>query len=325
MNKELLNYIRTLSMRDKKTLTQKALKATEEVGELARAVLPYEGAYATNHRFTQPEDILEECVDTMLCVLAIAYNLKFTDDQIEETIVKKAEKWAKLQANEDKAEFPLPFEIHITLAPGNLRNSIESFKIDCADAKVKPILLDLHNKTGEVILSDVMTSSKHFGDNRSVYYEAVRIQNHFVRAGYEIIRVKIETVPWHPAAPQSKEDIMPKGCYFESHIAVRLNEKIMLAFRARMKRFDIHLSKNALKVHEDESQTLMVTYRSYDKNRSQFENIVAQIHEELSFKYDYVPAEQTKVGKPITEFSIYDTKISYDYIWIPEANARKET
>lgn len=55
-------------------------------------------------------------------------------------------------------------------------------------------------------LKDVMTSSKHFGDNRSAYEEANRIANKLTSFGYKVVRKKIETVPWHPAAP-----VIPTG------------------------------------------------------------------------------------------------------------------
>jgi hypothetical protein len=51
INPDLIEFIKTLSLNDKKTLTQKALKTSEEVGELAKAVLPFEGAAGTLHRF----------------------------------------------------------------------------------------------------------------------------------------------------------------------------------------------------------------------------------------------------------------------------------
>jgi hypothetical protein len=39
--------------------------------------------------------------------------------------------------------------------------------------EVKPIVLDLEMKEGSI--KDIMTSSKHFGDNRSAYDESLRI------------------------------------------------------------------------------------------------------------------------------------------------------
>jgi hypothetical protein len=47
-----------------------------------------------------------------------------------------------------------------------------------------------------------MTSSKHFGDNRSAYDESLRIVNELKDYGYKVVRSKIESVPWHPAAPR---------------------------------------------------------------------------------------------------------------------------
>lgn len=316
MNKEFLDYVRTLSIRDKKTLSQKALKTAEEVGELARVVLPYDSAYATNHRFANPIDILEECIDTTLCSLSIAYQLGFSDDEIDEMFLEKSKKWARLQANEDKAQFPLPYEIHVTVKASPWL-TFEFFDKACKEIGVKPIILDLQRES-TVVLTDVMTSSKHFGDNKSAYLEAQRISHELQRDGWEIARIKIETVPWHPAAPQEKGDQMPQDCYFESHIAVRLSNKIRSAFEHRMAALhvDVHLSKNPLKVHADGSETVLLTYRQYVGTRGAFERVVERIHEQLNFQYDYVPHEETRVGKPITEFSIYDTKVSHDATWI---------
>ena len=44
MNKELLKLIKELSLKDKKSLSQKALKTSEETGELARVILPFDNA-----------------------------------------------------------------------------------------------------------------------------------------------------------------------------------------------------------------------------------------------------------------------------------------
>ncbi len=46
-----MKYIQLLTETDQKSLSQKALKACEEVGELAKVFLPFENAHACNHRF----------------------------------------------------------------------------------------------------------------------------------------------------------------------------------------------------------------------------------------------------------------------------------
>lgn len=45
MNKQFFDYLRHLSKQDRKTLSQKALKLFEEGGELARVILPFDGAF----------------------------------------------------------------------------------------------------------------------------------------------------------------------------------------------------------------------------------------------------------------------------------------
>lgn len=115
MDKDLLKYIRTLSENDTKTLTQKALKTSEEVGELAKVVLPYENAAGTLHRFVNRRQILDSAADIILCALSIAHELDYTDQEINDMIHAKATKWSGLQAKEKKVKYPLPYEIHVTI------------------------------------------------------------------------------------------------------------------------------------------------------------------------------------------------------------------
>ncbi len=146
------DFIKTLSIKDKKTLSQKGLKLVEEVGELARVILPYDSAHGTNHRFIDRDAILEEVVDVYLTNISIAHSLGFTDEDFNEMLIKKSEKWSQLQSGEEKAEFPLPFEIHVTvevdlpIENGEVVNNwyvtIEEFKEDCNEIGVKPIVID---------------------------------------------------------------------------------------------------------------------------------------------------------------------------------------
>ena len=214
-------------MKDKKTLSQKGLKLAEEVGELAKAILPYDSAHGTNHRFIDREKILEEVVDVYLTNISIAHSLGFSDEEFNDMLIKKSEKWNELQSREEKAEFPLPFEIHITVEVSGdnfdleyMDGSLDYFKQCCGIIGVKPVVIDLEIN-GESPMKDIMTSSKHFGDNRSAYEESERISDELGKMGYKVVRKKIETVPWHPGAPviSTGKDI-PNGCYFESHIGV---------------------------------------------------------------------------------------------------------
>ncbi len=338
-------YIKELSKKDKKTLSQKALKLVEEVGELARVVLPYDSAHGTNHRFIDREALLEEVVDVHLTNISIAHSLGFTEDELNEMMVRKAEKWGYLQAKEEQATFPLPFEIHVTvdvdleIGEGDVLNSwsgsISRFKEDCVEIGVKPIVIDLEINDGS-ILKDVMTSSKHFGDNRSAYEESERIVSELKDKGYKVVRNKIETVPWHPAAPQNKDkdhplfhgEPIPNGCYFESHIGIiispeekeDLNELVdflnesICEFSGTAK-----LSRNFFKRSESGKFVNMLTYRSNMVTCKEFESEVRSIEKIISGKNDWSLLSNFKkfdYEKVEIEYAVYDTNVTHDAKWI---------
>jgi NTP pyrophosphatase (non-canonical NTP hydrolase) len=318
-------YIKNLSIKDKKTLSQKGLKLVEEVGELARVILPYDSAHGTNHRFIDREAILEEVIDVYLTNISIAHSLGFTDEEFDEMLVRKSQKWSQLQANEEKAEFPLPFEIHVTVDLDNSYThkyindeNLDGFKDDCRNIGVKPIVIDLEINDGSVI-KDVMTSSKHFGDNRTAYEESKRIVNDLESKGYKVVRNKIESVPWHPSAPvMSTGKEIPNGCYFESHIGVtiypgqkgELNDfvkslKSLIDLSGTAK-----LSQNFFKKSKDGSKFVnMLTYRSNMCGSPKFKLEVEGIKHLLQEEgFDFEKVE--------VEYAVYDTNVTHDAKWI---------
>ncbi len=321
MNSYLNDFIKDLSIKDKKTLSQKGLKLVEEVGELARVILPYDSAHGTNHRFSDREQILEEIVDVYLTNISIAHSLGFSEDEMNEMLNKKSMKWAELQLKEESAKFPLPFEMHITVNSETISN--DKFKEDCAEIGVKPIVIDLETKSGSII--DVMTSSKHFGDNRSAYEESIRISHELESKGYKVVRRKIETVPWHPAAPRfATGESIPNGCYFESHIGVIIapDEKERLqefvdglnsgCTEAGVIRLSgtCKLSQNFFKKSKDGSKFVnMLTYRDNMTCKDNFVHDVDGIKwslEKCGFNFEKVEVE----------YALYDTNITHDAKWI---------
>lgn len=302
---DITDFIRTLSEEDTKTLSQKALKVCEEAGELAKVILPFDNASGTIHRFVDRNNILEEVVDTYLSSISVAYSLGFTDEEINDMILEKSKKWARLQLRESKVDDNIPYEIHVTAEYADR----EAFIHHCNTLDVKPIILALQNE--ELYIYDVMTSSVHFGNNRSAYEEMQRISYGLNDAGYDIIREKIETVPWHPAAPREDDNTtMPKDCYFETHIGVVLpSEKEGERLSKIAKSLSCHMSKNAFKIYENGSFTQMLTYRNYNCSMEAFES-------EANIIYDIIDSNGFEVEKRITEFSIYDTKVSHDTKWL---------
>lgn len=314
MNKDLLDYIQTLSLRDKKSLAEKALKVSEEQGELAKAVLPYVSAYATNHRFVDKYKILEEVADTILASISITYDLGFTHEDIEGMLEEKSKYWQELQDKEDAAQFPLPYEIHLTVElpdkKEEIEQYIEEFKIACAKAGVKPIMLDLQNNDISV-MKDLMTSSKHYGDNSSVYKEVQRIKYVLSGDGFIAVRQKIESVPWHPGSPRKLGDKMPKGCYFESHLAIEMDgsQRKENQLRNLISYKGGHLSKNIFKKITEGKYIQMVTFREYDTYKNAFE-------ENIKNTISQFKSNGFEIPKHEVEFCIYDTKNNHDYLWL---------
>lgn len=312
MDKKTLDYIKTLTKTDKKNLSQKALKTAEEVGELAKVVLPYENAYATTHRFVDRTRILEECADTFLCVMSVAYDLGFSDEEFETMVNHKMKSWADLQAREGRIKYPVPYEIHVTvdMNASLAKKTLEDFKQDCKSLDVKPILLDLHLRDGAV-MKDMMTSSTFMGNNREALDEMKRITYGLQQRGYKVVREKIETIPWHPAAPSYKHEnpVMPKNCYFESHLAVLCTAEREDQLQKIADAHYAHKSKNAFKKYDDGTYTVMVTLRTYEGAFEPFKEKVEKLRKTLElFEFD--------VDKEIIEFSIYDSKVSHDAAWL---------
>ncbi len=321
----LNEYIKALSIRDKKTLSQKALKTCEEVGELAKAILPFDSAPGTNHRFIDRDKILEEISDVYLTNISIAYSLDFTDEEIYDMIQKKAMKWQEIQSKEEKASFPLPFEIHITVDLNDVENKksfVDTFKDSCKSICIKPIVIEFQLDSGT--LEDVMTSSKHFGDNRSAYEESERISNQLKEMGYKVIRKKIETVPWHSAAPIIDGVLpIPNNCYFESHIGVTITpeqkENLQNFVNFLNDSFEdsecggvAKLSQNFFKKSQDGSKFVnMITYRNNLCGYETFKEEVELI--KLSLMSNEFEFEKVEI-----EYAIYDSNIHHDDIWISE-------
>lgn len=192
-----------------------------------------------------------------------------------------------------------PFELHITVSA---KSDIEQFKHDCAALGVKPILIDAQRKDGASML-DLMTSSVVHGSYQHALNTSFLLAADFAWMGYEVLRRKLETVPWHPAADNPTGDQ-----YFECHLAV----KSLLRDRRRLerivKRHGGHLSRNAFKSLPDDQCITMVTIRSQD-SRESFDHLVRDMKWVLEM-YAF------EVEKTITEFAIFDDKISHDAAWI---------
>lgn len=318
--KDLNDYIKKLSFEDKKSLIEKALKLSNETGDLAKVTMQYNSVKDYTQEFSDRYKILEETIDVILTAISIPLSLGFTDQEIEDMLYKKAEKWEHIQKRDNEAKYPLPFEIHITVNNDDI--SLEQFKEDCKNIDVKPIVLDLECSDSSII-KDVMTSSKHYGDNLTVYEESERIKCELLSKGYNVLRVKIETSPFHPAAPtECSNTEFPNGCYFESHIGIIIDPSEKESLRTLINRLNNEgvnnklfigkskLSQNFFKKSTDGSKYVnMVTYRNNKSGYNVFKDEVEIL--KSTFKENNFDFEKVEV-----EYSIYDTNVSHDKNWL---------
>ena len=202
----------------------------------------------------------------------------------------------------------IPYEIHITVSEVNNQKFIES----CKRLNVKPIILELQKKNKT--LKDVMTSSVYMGDDISVFSEMKRIKQGLIDDGLNVIREKVETVPWHIKAPSKENNnfMMPKNSYFETHLAVEIrtqtDEKLLQLF---CNKENLHLSKNYFKKTK-KGHVIMATYRSYDTYREKF------VSKSEKFKKD-LENLKLSVDKLIVEFAMFDTNVTHDNEWLMDS------
>ena len=179
---------------------------------------------------------------------------------------------------------------------------------------VKPIVLDLENNCKSV-MKDVMTSSKVVGSNDDAMLECKRISQILNAALFKVVREKIETVPWHPAAPQNEGEDMPGKCYFEAHIGCVITPEQKEMLEEIAEAHDAHLSRNFFKKLEDGKFVNMITLRHKKFDLKCFETFLNDLKDDLD-------RNEIEYEKVISEFSIYDTKVSHDFLW---TNKKAET
>ncbi len=201
---------------------------------------------------------------------------------------------------------PIYYEIHVSVANA----TPQAFQQGCARVGVKPVVLALQKREG-ASLQDMMTSSVVQGDDATAFVEMERIAQALQAQGFEVVRRKMEVVPWHPLAPSEENGLaFGAGQYFESHLEVRIvHEEAATRLRTLAREAQAHLSKNAFKELEDGTYTQMLTLRHYTGTRESFERARDQLAGLLR-------AEAFEVGKVVTEFALFDSNVHHDHEWV---------
>jgi hypothetical protein len=172
----------------------------------------------------------------------------------------------------------------------------DTFVDDCYAIGVRPVIIDM----GHGVPTHSMTTSTLKDSNDTMaFVTAHSIAKALEDIGYDVERIKIETVPWHPKAscPESEQ-------YFETHFAIdnpsTMDNVLILGLASFL-----HRSRNVLKKNDKNVQ--MYTYRSRDK--AEHFRTVTEVTDTL--KWSEVP-----LNKVITEFALYDTNERMDDPWL---------
>jgi len=97
---DILEKIFDLSKYEGKTLEQRALKLSEETGEVAEAVLSCMGAPTCSYKGLNNNDILQEAIDVIIVAFSCIEQLNVTDKDIKNMFDAKLGKWKKKINNE---------------------------------------------------------------------------------------------------------------------------------------------------------------------------------------------------------------------------------
>lgn len=109
------NLIDRIAKLDIKTLKEKSLKLTEESGEVAEAVLSYTETCGCGYKNKSKEDIIEECLDTIIVAASIisqVYDHNTDEEVVKKVFNTKMEKW-ETKAFSEKNSMKKTFKVEI--------------------------------------------------------------------------------------------------------------------------------------------------------------------------------------------------------------------
>ncbi|RDY22974.1 hypothetical protein CHF27_010740 [Romboutsia maritimum] len=86
------NVIKKLTALDSKTLIERALKLSEENGEVSEAILSYVKANGCEYKNKTKEDVIEECLDVIIVASSIISQVNDNVD-VEHIYKCKLKKW----------------------------------------------------------------------------------------------------------------------------------------------------------------------------------------------------------------------------------------
>lgn len=191
------------------------------------------------------------------------------------------------------------FEAHLTVETADAAQRT-AFEALCTELEVKCILIEL---AAGVHRAQPMTSSHHRGAVAEVVAEIEALHARLARAGFAVVRVKLEALLNALPGPVAYPETDPYG-YFEFHAKVRVDDPARLSLVCST--HGAHLSRNNRKPGSPER---FVTLRVYNEARQTAEA-----------RFDALLAVLADAGYPPIgmkrEYTVYDGRVELDAGWL---------
>lgn len=209
-------------------------------------------------------------------------------------------------------EFAGEFETHITVRLGPQRG-VEALREWAAEHGLKCLHIVLDRG---VTPSQPMLTRRGQGDLAGELRVASALCRSLDAEGFPVIRVKIEAAPWSEGVPQSdaEADGHPADRYFEHHIKLLLDNRVLVSPLEQIaERHGAQLSRNALRVRDDDRHERFVTQRCYSvgrgESRRRLETLLCEV---AAFGHPILEVEE--------EYVVYDSNLAVDAGWINDGS-----
>jgi hypothetical protein len=203
----------------------------------------------------------------------------------------------------DRGGYEGPHELHVTVDAKD--TDPEQFREVCKDLDIKAHIISNELPNSEPIL-DYLTGSEYRGSSGQAYIELGRIASGLKESGFNVVREKIETEPWHPNSPKTNLDRLAEGTYFECHFTLPDLPTVHRITHLKWGDVPFLISTTEKK---RQSGLLFATMRHYISTAGEFVKNTAGIYAALSEQIDNIP-------EPTVEYSLYDSNPDHDTVWV---------
>lgn len=204
-------------------------------------------------------------------------------------------------------EYAGDFEVHLTVEAGRALSSFERW---CRERGMKCVRIVLARGRR---CEQPMATWRRRGTCRSAMIEEAHARAAEARAaGWQVVRVKLETAPGNEDVPATDEEAQrrPEGHYFEHHVKLRRpvgagREGLLALCQAH----GAHLSRNALRLASEGHEERFVTLRTCAVGRASSLLRLDALIEALDGAGEHIEERES-------EYCVYDTNLALDEGWL---------